>query len=354
MIQRLNKINRATLYLFKSARTYSSQQIENERKGEERRRLRGIFLNEIKRTDLRGDKYGNLIYLSTLFNSYQNYINMDNIRNSSLISHWQSYFSGENYNCINETLSNLHHDENYEQLKESILFNFENYDPKEITFICKTYNAPSLRNEKDDINIKLNQYCQKNIKKFDLNDFYNIGFNLFSTDLSFFHDSAEYVLENIKKDKIISTKLDIDKNEDVFENKMEKYDEESRLWFKSNILRCYEVGRSITSSQAKSTSDYLLNEAQFLTKREQKEYEINTILSVMNRILFLNKITKEKLLKSKLFEPFVNQEYLAKVFNGLDLTYYKEEYFGYLDVIQSFLNQNQLYFLLNYYKVKTK
>ena len=78
MIQRLNKINRATSYLFRSARTYSSQQIENERKGEERRRLRGIFLNEIKRTDLRGDKYGNLIYLSTLYNSYQNYINMDN------------------------------------------------------------------------------------------------------------------------------------------------------------------------------------------------------------------------------------------------------------------------------------
>ena len=45
--------------------------------------------------------------------------------------------------------------------------------------------------------------------------------------------------------------------------------------------------------------------------------------------------------KSKLFEPFVNQDYLAKVFKDLNLCYYKEEYFGYLDVIQSFLNQNQ-------------
>ena len=154
----------------------------------------------------------------------------------------------------------------------------------------------------------MNQYCQKYIKKVDLNDFYNIRFNKSSNNLKFAYDSKEYVLENIKKDKIISTKLDIDKNEDVFENKMEKYDEESRLWFKSNILRCYEVG--IIPSEAKSTSDWLLNEAQFLTKREQKEYEINTIISVMSRVLFLNKISKEKLQKSKIFEPFVNQDYI--------------------------------------------
>ena len=45
------------------------------------------------------------------------------------------------------------------------------------------------------------------------------------------NSSTDYVLENIKKEKIKYTKLDMDSNDDVFENKMEKYDEESKLWF---------------------------------------------------------------------------------------------------------------------------
>ena len=56
---------------------------------------------------------------------------------------------------------------------------------------------------------------------------------------------------------------------------MEKYDEKSKLRFKLNVLGCYTL--TLDSSQAKSISDWLLNEAKFLTKREQKEYEINKI-----------------------------------------------------------------------------
>ena len=163
MIQRLNKINKKTINLFKSVRKYSSQPIEDE--NEVKRRLYGIFSNEIERKDFQGDKHGNLIYLSNLFNSYQSFINMDNIRNRSVINHWQSYFYGVNYTSINKIFTHLHQHENYKLLKESILLNFDKYDPKEVAFICKTYNAINLRNEDDEINRKLNQYCENNIKK---------------------------------------------------------------------------------------------------------------------------------------------------------------------------------------------
>ena len=59
-------------------------------------------------------------------------------------------------------------------------------DAKEIAFICKTHNALNLRNEKDEIHLKLNQYCQNNIKKFDLHDIYNIGFIKSTTNLMMF------------------------------------------------------------------------------------------------------------------------------------------------------------------------
>ena len=337
MIQRFNKINKKTINFVKSGRKYSTH---------------SMFINEINRKDVRGDKHGNLVYLSDLFNSYQNFISMPNIRKSRVISHWQSYFRGANYDKINETFSYLHQHENYKQLRESILLNFDDYDAKEIAFICKTHNALSFRNEKDEIHLKLNQYCQKNINKFDLHDIYNIGFIKSNTNLKFFEDSTGHVLENIKKEKIKYTKLDMDSNGDVFENKMEKYDEESKLWLKLNVLRCYETG-SMSSSQAKSTQDWLLNEGQFLIKREQKEYEINTIISLINRVLFLKRITKEKLQNSKLFEPFINHDYLTVVFKGLDLCYYKEDYFDYLNVIHSFLNLNQLEYLAKYFQVKT-
>ena len=333
MIQRLNK---TTLSLFKTDRKYSTKEIVDKR--EEKRRLLGTFMNKIKRKDFRGDQHANLIYLSDLFNSYQNFIRTYNIRNRSIISHWQSYFIGVNNTTINETLSYLHEHENFKKLRESILLNFKNYDAKEISFICKTYNAINLRNETDEINLKLNEYCKNNIKKFDLNDIYNISFNKYSTKLNFFQDSSEYVLENIKNDKINSTKLSINSNDDVFENKMEKYDAESRLWLKLNILRCYEIG-VIPSSTAKNPLDWLLNEAQFLIKGDQNEYEINTIISLMSRIDFLSKITKDRSLRYKL--SFLNEDQ-DKVFKGLDLCYYKEDYLGYLNIITSLLNPNQL------------
>ena len=69
MIQRFNKINQ------KIGRKYSSQQID---KREKKRRLYGIFLNKIETKDFKGDKHGNLIYLSNLFKSYQNFISTDN------------------------------------------------------------------------------------------------------------------------------------------------------------------------------------------------------------------------------------------------------------------------------------
>ena len=36
-------------------------------------------------------------------------------------------------------------------------------DAKEIASICKIHNALNLRNEKDEIHFKLNQYCQNNM-----------------------------------------------------------------------------------------------------------------------------------------------------------------------------------------------
>ena len=115
----------------------------------------------------------------------------------------------------------------------------------------------------------------------------------------------------------------------------------NQSYVKLNILRSFELVIA-SSSQVKSISNYLLSEAQFLTKRDQNEYEVNTVISLISRIDFLHRITKEILQMSKLFEPFINKDYLAKVFNGLDLCYYKDEYFGYLNLIRSFLNENQL------------
>ena len=90
-----------------------------------------MLLKEIERKDFNGDKYENLKYLSDLFKSYQKYITLNNIT-SSLISHWQSYFcEGFNTYNITKTLACLHNHENYEQLKQSILLNFDYYEPKE-------------------------------------------------------------------------------------------------------------------------------------------------------------------------------------------------------------------------------
>ena len=80
MIQRLKK---TTLSLFKTDRKYSTKEIVDKR--EEKRRLLGTFMNKIKRKDFRGDQHANLIYLSDLFNSYQNFIRTYNIRNRSII-----------------------------------------------------------------------------------------------------------------------------------------------------------------------------------------------------------------------------------------------------------------------------
>jgi hypothetical protein len=257
MIQRINK---KLMNLFLNARRKnSSEAIENKR--EIKLKLRKMFFNEINRNDFKGDKHDNLNYLSKLFNSFQNFISMDNIRNRHVINHWQSYFYGVNYKGIHDTLSKLHKHENYKQLKDSILLNFDNYDSKEISFICKTCNALNLINEKDELYLKLNQYCQNNIKKLDLCDFYNILFNQFSTNLKFFRDSSNYMIDGIINNKLKHTKLDIDKNDDIFENKMEVEDAEVKLWFKLNILRS-QTGL-INSFKIKVTSDYLLNEAKF-------------------------------------------------------------------------------------------
>ena len=124
MMLRFNKINKKTINLFKSGRKYSTH---------------SMFINEINRKDVRGDKHGNLVYLSDLFNSYQNFISMPNIRKSRVIGHWQSYFRGANYAKLYDTFSYLHQHENYKQSRESILLNFDDYDAKEIAFICKTH-----------------------------------------------------------------------------------------------------------------------------------------------------------------------------------------------------------------------
>jgi hypothetical protein len=64
----------------------------------------------------------------------------------------------------------------------------------------------------------------------------------------------------------------------------------------------------------------------FLIKRDQNLYEINATINLMNVIQQLNLIIKEK---SKLSNPFLHEDYLDKVFRGLDLCYYKKDHFGY-------------------------
>jgi hypothetical protein len=273
MFHSLNKIIQKNLKIrFQIIKKYSSQSIEEKR--ETKRRYYKIFLNEINKKDFRGDKHENLVYLSNLFNSFQNFISMDNIRNSSVISHWQSFFYGVNYTKINETVSYLHNHENYKQLKSSILLNFDNYDSKEISFICKTYTALNLRDENDEINLKIVQYCNNNIQKFDLHDIYNITFTKRLISPQFWQNSFDYVLENIKRDSIKYVKLDIDKNEDIFENTMQKLDIDNNLWFKLNILRCCS-SPGWDLSKVELLINYLMNEALFLTKRDQNVYENN-------------------------------------------------------------------------------
>jgi hypothetical protein len=141
------------------------------------------------------------------------------------------------------------------------------------------------------------------------------------------------MIDGIINNKLKHTKLDIDKNDDIFKNKMEIEDAEVKLWFKLNILRS-QTGL-INSFKIKVTSDYLLNEAKFLTKRDQNLYEINTTINLMNVIQQLNLIIKEK---SKLSNPFLHEDYLDKVFRGLDLFYYKKDHFGYLYLIDESLD----------------
>jgi hypothetical protein len=350
MFHSLNKIIQKDLRIrFQIIKTYSSQSIEEKR--EIKRRYYNIFLNEINKKDFNGDKHENLVYLSNLFNSFQNFISMDNIRNSSVISHWQSFFYGVNYTKINETVSYLHNHENYKKLKSSILLNFNNYDSKEIAFICKTYNALNLRNENDEINLKIVQFCENNIQKFDLHDIYNTTFSKRLITRQFWQNSFDYVLENIKKESIKYVALDIDKNEDIFENTMQKLDSDKKLWFKLNILRCY-TSMDCDRSKIESLSDYLLNEALFLTKSDQNVYEINTIINLMNRVRFYAILVKKENLE--LLRTYMKEDYLEKMFKGLDLCYYKKEFFGYLDTTCKLMNQNQLDFLVNYFSDNTK
>jgi hypothetical protein len=151
------------------------------------------------------------------------------------------------------------------------LLNFDNYDSKEISFICKTYTALNLN---DEINLKIVQYCNNNIQKFDLHDIYNITFTKRLISPQFWQNSFDYVLENIKRDSIKYVKLDIDKNEDIFENTMQKLDIDNNLWFKLNILRCCS-SPGWDLSKVELLINYLMNEALFLTKRDQNVYENN-------------------------------------------------------------------------------
>ena len=184
-----------------------------------------------------------LIFISQIFSKFQKtVVNIETIRTQDVINYRSSF---KNKNDQNEEDKILKLIQNHDQVKKSFNYISNNlycFNSKEIAFISKVYNTVSLNSDQNDtLRLQIKEYCLENIQNFDLYDIENITFN-YRINKEFMMKSLNVVEKKIKDSKFVSKKLDIEKNNENFENKMCEIDskQKSQLWLRLNILLNYK------------------------------------------------------------------------------------------------------------------
>jgi hypothetical protein len=283
--------------------------------------LQSIFFDKINDKNFQANQDECLVYLNSLFNSFQNFIHFKNIRNKDLINHWKRYLSTDDQTLIQNTLLELNKHENFKQLNTYLLKNLENYSPKEVAFISKTFKSINLQTE-NDLSIKLNDYCFNNLDKFDLYDIGNVIYNHHKNP--FLRHSATHVHEKLLETATYTSFI-FDVNQDKFENMMKDYDLNTKLWLKLDILKSYKHSYSIDLYKALLYNFF--EESRALINKEPLVYEINCIINLCSQSY---KTVSNILLDDYSISPFIQDEYLNKLFNNFDLYEYKTDLNDYL------------------------
>ena len=290
--------------------------------------------------ELKSNKEDVLLYLSRVFNEFQNFISRPSISNSKVINHWKEYSSKAEHKKIFNLLCFLNKHGNFTLLNKHIISNFNDYQAKEIAFISKVYNAINLTPE-NELSSKINKYCESNISKFDLHDIFNITFN---NNKKFIQASSEYVLEKIKEQSNSNLKLSVDSNEDKFENEMSKFDVDTNFWLKVNILKHY---KNTDSNELLDSVSTLFKQSEYLTKNGPKFYELNYVI---NLCAASYKLASN--LDASIVEPFIHED--VYLYN-LDLCEYKSEFYNYFKFLikrKGAFNEQQYKYLIDYFQDK--
>ena len=264
-----------------------------------------------------------LLYLQSIFNAYQNFISHEKIRNKKLINYWQRYLNQHDRAVVFNVVNVLNKHENFKQLKSYIQTNFKNYNAKEIAFISKAYNSVTILN--DDLSKLITGYFINNMNKFDLYDIENITFNNYNQSLAYY--SMKSVIKKIvENDNGKNVKLEVDINDDKFENQMHAFDTETQLWLKLKILQNYKI--YLTKSQFTYLINYFLTNSIHLTERTQTLYEINCVVNFCAQSSTLRQ-NREIEFYNSTWRPFLNNNYLRTVFENLNVFVYTSDLSSY-------------------------
>jgi hypothetical protein len=309
-----------------------------------------VLYKTINKNDFKPNKDECLLYLNSLFSAYQNFISQQNIRNKKLINYWNIYLSKNDREVLLGVMKFLNKHENYIKLKNYIIENIHEFNSKEIAFISKTFN--SITFSSNELSEALRGYCVNNIEKFDLYDVENITFNNYNKP--FFKYSLHYVIEKLIKENNDNLKLSIDLNDDKFENQMTEIDNEfNQKWLKLKILQNYKS--KMSKNAFEHTVQLFFNDFIKLKDINQSFYEINCVISLCSHGVKLREIENIRLEKS-ILSPFLENDYLNKLFKNMNFFQYKSDLFNYFNgfICRKKLDYEQLDYLLKYFRIQIK
>ena len=307
-----------------------------------------VLYKAMTKKDFKANKDECLSYLGSLFNAYQNFISQNNIRNKKLINYWQLYLSKNDREVILSVIKVLNKHGNFKELKNYIKNNIHAYNPKEIAFISKTFNSISLSD--NDLSEIISGHCCNNIEKLDLYDIENITFN--NCNKPFMQFSLKYVIKKLVEKKSENIKLNIDVNDDKFENQMLEIDNEfNQQWLKLKILQNYKSCMNKCSFE--DVVNLYFDDMRKLKNINQPFYEINCVVNLWSLSTKLRETKNIRLDKSVLIY-FLENDYLNKLFKNLDYYEYKSDLFDYFDglLFRKKLDFEQLDYLYNYFRIQ--
>jgi hypothetical protein len=277
----------------------------------------------IDSTESKEAKYKILIFLSQLFNKFQKIVaNNENIRAKDLINYRQSFKSRNDRNEDYKIFQLINNHDQFKNCFDFISNNFDCFNSKEIAFISKVYNSISLdSDENDPLRSKIKEYCLLNIQKFDLYDIENITFN-YRIYTQFILKSLDFVGNKINDTEFVSKKLNIDKYNGYFENEMFEIDSKQKiqLWLRLNVFLSYR--NYFKSQNFKSLIESLFEKSAYLTKNELNIYETNFIITLCSESALINNASG---LNRSIIQPFIDKDFLLKLFDKFELLKYKED-----------------------------